>query len=189
MGIKNKGRKEMKNSFPSRILFCLFLMTEMKNGSAGIRVISSSNYDEREEKTGWYCPHDGFSWSWRQLLPTTSSMQHTHTHRENQRIFDCVRLTLSCLASFILFHKLPSYYQFHRGNFYLLFVLASDQNRTCSLYIIVLDIFTVLCVGGDHPKIRHGTRISVPCFVFIYVSRLYRHRSLYWIIAYAHMKP
>lgn len=92
---------------------------------------------------------------------------HTHTQRKSTNLKLCTAFTLSCLASFILFHKLPSYYQFHRGNFYLLFVLlANDQNRTCSLYIIVLDIFTVLlCVRGDHPKIRHGTRISVPCFV------------------------
>ena len=55
MRIKNKERKEMKIFFflfPSTIyfiFFVLFLMTEMKNGSAGIRVISSSNYNEKRK--------------------------------------------------------------------------------------------------------------------------------------------
>jgi hypothetical protein len=62
MGMKNKGRKEMLNSFPSRILFCLFFNDRNEERKCGHpRNFISSNYDEREGKTGWYCPHDGFS--------------------------------------------------------------------------------------------------------------------------------
>lgn len=75
-------------------------MTEMKNGSAGIRVISSSNYNERRKwrrTTGWYwAPYDGagffFSWSWRQLymIRRPADTQNTST-----------TYIVSCLASFI----------------------------------------------------------------------------------------
>lgn len=61
MGMKNKGRNvkfiPFQNSF-----FVYFLMTEMKNGSAGIRVISYRLITMREkEKPGGIAPTMVFS--------------------------------------------------------------------------------------------------------------------------------
>lgn len=81
--VESKRTKEEKETkFCSLPYF--FLMTEMKNGSAGIRVISSSNYDERRI-TGWHC-HGGGSWSWQQLC-TFSTTSNTSVCSERIVLF------------------------------------------------------------------------------------------------------